>query len=87
MTENNSWRFRKEVNLSAVLQLCLMVSLILGSWLNLQRRIDTLQHDVDALLKGQERFSDKAEVLSAQCVRYEYRLELLERLMNKEKKL
>jgi hypothetical protein len=87
MGTENTWQFRKEVNLSMVVQLCLMASLIIGSWLNLERRIDGLQHDVDALLKGQEKFSGKAEELSAENVRNEYRLEVVERILKKEDKL
>lgn len=87
MTNGNGWQFRKEVNLSMALQLCLLASLVVGSWLNLQRRIDAMQHDVQALLKGQERFSGKVEELSARGTRHEYRLEVIERLMKKEDRL
>lgn len=87
MASQNGWQFRKEVNLSMVLQLCLIASLVVGSWVNLERRIDGLQHDVEALLKGQQRFTEKVEELSVKDVRHEYRLEVMERLMKKEDRL
>jgi hypothetical protein len=83
----NAWQFKKEINLSMVIQLCLMASLVIGSWLNLERRIDALQHDVDMLLKGQDRFSGKVEELSADTVRHEYRLEVIEGTIRKENRL
>jgi uncharacterized membrane protein YqgA involved in biofilm formation len=87
LPSRNKWQFKKEINLSMVIQLCLMASLVIGSWLNLERRIDALQHDVETLLKGQDRFSGKVEELSAVTVRHEYRLEVIERTMKKEDRL
>jgi hypothetical protein len=87
MASENGWQFKKEVNLSMVIQLCLMASLVVGSWLNLERRIDALQHDVEALLKGQERFAGKVDELGALGIRHEYRLEVIERTLRKENRL
>jgi hypothetical protein len=87
MPSRNAWHLKKEITLGVVIQLCLMASLIVGSWLNLERRIDSLQHDVDSLLKGQDRFSKQVEELSAEAVRHEYRLEVLEKTMAKEKRI
>jgi hypothetical protein len=78
------WQFKKEVTLGVLIQLCLMASLVLGSWVNLERRIDALQHDVDALLKGQDRFAGKVDQLSADSVRNQYRIEVIERSMRKD---
>lgn len=87
MKRQSTWQFKKEVNLSMVLQLCLMASLVIGSWLNLERRIDALQHDVETLLKGQDRFSGRVEELSADTVRTKYRLEAIEKAMRKESRI
>jgi hypothetical protein len=87
MRHSSTWKFRKEVNLSMVVQLCLMASLVAGSWFNLERRIAMLQHDVDALLKGQERFTSRVEQLSADAVRHEYKLEIIERRLAREDRL
>ena len=87
MSTETRWQFRKEVNLSMVVQLCLIASLIVGSWVNLQRRIDALQRDVESLLAGQERFAGKVERLSADGVRNEYRLQAIESALRKEDRL
>ncbi len=84
MKRQTAWQFKKEVNLSMVLQLCLMASLVIGSWLNLERRIDALQHDVEMLLKGQDRFSGRVEELSAASARTQYRLEAIEKTTRKD---
>lgn len=80
MTQSNSasWRLDRRINLSALLQIVTLASLIVGSWLNLQRQLDSLQRDVTALLQTQERFTEKLETLSTQTVAHEYRLRAME---------
>jgi hypothetical protein len=87
MASDSGWQFKKEVNLSMVVQLCLIASLVVGSWLNLEHRIDSLQRDVETLLKGQERFAGKVEQLGTEGVRHQYRLEVIERTLKKENRL
>ncbi len=54
------WRLDRRVNLSVLLQLMVLASLILGSWVNLQRQLSLLQHDVASLLQTQKEFQQKA---------------------------
>ena len=81
MTENNSksWRFNKQVNISVFIQLIFLASLILGSWINLQRQLYLLQRDVSMLLASQEKLDDKIESLWSKSISYEYRLKALEK--------
>jgi hypothetical protein len=81
MAEENSrsWRFSRQVNLSVLIQLVFLASLIVGSWVNLQRQLDLLQHDVTALLQSQKNFQQKLELLSAKNITYEYRLRSIEK--------
>jgi hypothetical protein len=81
MTKENSrgWRFNRQVNASVLVQLVFLASLIVGSWVNLQRQLDLLQHDVTALLQSQKNFEQKLESLSAKSVSYEYRLRVIEK--------
>lgn len=81
MTRDNAttWRLDRRVNLSVLLQLTVLVSLILGSWVNLQRQLDALQHDVTALLTSQKEFQQKLERLSEQSFSHEYRLQTIEK--------
>jgi hypothetical protein len=81
MTRGNgkSWRLNKTVNLSVLVQLGFLASLIVGSWMNLQRQLDLLQRDVSSLLESQRSFQSKVETLSEKSISYEYRLRTLEK--------
>lgn len=77
-TNSRSWQFNRQINASVLVQLVLLAGLIIGSWVNLQRQLDLLQHDVTMLLQSQRRFEQKIETLSAKSISYEYRLRALE---------
>lgn len=81
MAEGNSdsWHFNRQINLSFLVQLIFLASLIVGSWVNLQRQLDLLQRDVDQLLQCQKEFEKRIEGLSEKSVSYEYRLRAVER--------
>ncbi|MBN1974193.1 MAG: hypothetical protein JW787_11175 [Sedimentisphaerales bacterium] len=81
MTEENSksWRLNRQVNVSVIVQLVLLTSMILGSWINLQRQLYLLQKDVSVLLSGQEKLEDKIESLWSKSISHEYRLQTIEK--------
>jgi len=81
MTENNSkgWQLNRQVNLSVLVQLVFLASLIVGSWVNLQRQLDLLQRDVSMLLQCQKDLTVKLESLSAKSISYEYRIQAIEK--------
>ncbi len=83
MTKGNlrSWQFNRRVNLSILIQLVFLASLIVGSWINLQRQLDLLQHDVTTLLQSQKSFERKLESLQAKSISYEYRLRVIEKCL------
>lgn len=74
-----AWRLDRRINLSVLMQLMVLASLILGSWVNLQRQLDLLQHDVTMLLQSQKEFQQKLESLSERSLSCEYRLQALEK--------
>lgn len=80
MSETNGkvWHFNRQINVSVVIQLVLLASLILGSWVNLQRQLDLLQHDVSSLLECQKQLQKKLESLTERSISYQYRLQALE---------
>jgi flagellar biosynthesis chaperone FliJ len=84
-SSNNSriWQFNRQINVSTLLQLVLLAGLILGSWVNLQRQLDILQHDVTALLQCQKEFQQKMDLLSERSISYEYRVQALEKVLEK----
>jgi Tfp pilus assembly protein PilO len=74
-----SWQFNRRINLSVLIQLAFLASLIVGSWVNLQSQLDLLQHDVTTLLQSQKNFEQKLESLQAKSISYEYRLRVIEK--------
>jgi hypothetical protein len=74
-----AWWFDRRVNLSVLIQLAFLASLIVGSWVNLQGQLNLLQHDVTALLQSQKSFEQKLESLQTKSVSYEYRLQAIEK--------
>ena len=85
MAEENSrsWQLNRQINISVLVQLVLLASLIVGSWVNLQRQLDLLQRDVTMLLQCQRNFEQKLESLSTKSIAYEYRLRAIEKTLTK----
>jgi len=77
-TTMTPWRLDRRINLSVLLQLAVLASLILGSWVNLQRQLDLLQHDVARLLESQKDFQRRLELLTERSLSCAYRLRALE---------
>ncbi len=79
-TNSKSWQLNRQINISVIVQLILLASLIVGSWLNLQRQLDLLQRDVGILLQSQSNLEQKLESLWTKSISYEYRLRAIEKL-------
>jgi hypothetical protein len=78
-----SWEFNRQINVSVLVQLVFLASLIVGSWVNLQRQLDLLQRDVTYLCRCQENVEQKLESLWGKSISYEYRLRALEKYSSK----
>jgi hypothetical protein len=78
-----SWEFNRQINVSVLVQLVFLASLIVGSWVNLQRQLDLLQRDVTYLCQCQENVEKKLESLWSKSISYEYRLRALESVITK----
>jgi hypothetical protein len=64
MQENGQrWRLNRKVSLSFLIQLFFLASLIIGSWVNLQRQLDLLQRDVGYLCDCQKEIKNKLDIL------------------------
>ena len=79
MENGKGWSFNRQVNLSVLIQLIFLASLIMGSWVNLQRQLDSLQRDVTNLLESQKRSVDKVEAIQEKVISHEFRLKQLEK--------
>ena len=78
-TKDTGWRLNRQVNISVFVQLLFLASLIVGSWVNLQRQLDLLQHDVSMLLESNQKFQEKLEKFSVKSVATDYRLKAVEK--------
>ena len=78
-SHSKTWRLNRQINLSVIVQLVLLASLIVGSWVNLQRQLDLLQRDVSALLRSQGTLQQKLESLWTESISHEYRLQAIEK--------
>ena len=79
------WQFNKQINLSVLVQIVFLAALIVGSWVNLQNRLNLLQHDVRRLLESNKEYVQKIETLSAKSLEYGYRLQLIEKRLLEKK--
>jgi hypothetical protein len=79
-----SWEFNRQINVSVLVQLVFLASLIVGSWVNLQRQLDLLQRDVTYLCQFQKTFEAKLESLWSKSISYEYRLRALEKCVSED---
>jgi septal ring factor EnvC (AmiA/AmiB activator) len=88
MTPRNTkgWRLNRQINLLVIVQLVLLASLIVGSWINLQRQLDLLQKDVSMLLQSQNSIEQKLESLWTKSISHEYRLQAVEKEITKTEK-
>jgi len=82
-TNSKSWQLNRQINVSVILQLVLLASLIVGSWINLQRQLDLLQRDVSMLLQSQNSLQEKFESLWTKTISHEYRLQAIEKNITK----
>ena len=82
--KSGGWYFNRQINLSVLVQLVLLVFLILTSWINLQSQLDLLQHDIGLLLENQKDFAQRIERLSTESISYEYRLRRIEAVVNQD---
>lgn len=85
MQQTNRWRLQRQVSVSVFFQLITLAALIVTSWVNLQRQLDLVSHDVKQLLAAQEKIGDKLENLQERTIAHEYRLRTIEQRTAKKR--
>jgi uncharacterized membrane protein YqgA involved in biofilm formation len=75
---DRQWRLERRVSVSVLVQLVTLAGLIVGSWVNLQRQLDIVSHDVKQLLAAQEKFCDKLDTVQEKTIAHEYRIQTIE---------
>lgn len=85
MTKNKNnhqrWVFNKQMNLSIIIQLSFLAILIISTWVNLQKQLTILQHDMTRLIQTQQQFQQKIEMLDKANICFDYRLKTIEKTM------
>ena len=76
--EKERWQLQRRVSVSVIVQLITLAGLIVGSWVNLQRQLDLVAHDVKLLLNNQEKFTTRLEALQEKTISQEYQIRNLE---------
>ncbi len=79
--KNGRWYFNRQIDLSILVQIVFLAVLIVGTWVNLQKQLSLLQHDITMLLETQRQFQQRIEELSKTSICYEYRLRAIEKRM------
>jgi len=72
--EKKNWYFNKQIDLSLLVQIVFLAALIVGTWVNLQKQLSSLQHDITELIETQRQFQQRVEELNKTSICYEYRL-------------
>ena len=80
-SNQHNWTFNKQINISTIVQLLFLAILIIGTWVNLQKQLSVLQHDMTRLIQTQQRFQQKIEILDKAGVSFDYRLAAIEKTM------
>lgn len=72
------WRMSRQVNVSMVIQLVLLASLIVGQWMDTQRRLDRVSYDMIQLSKQLDRFGERLDTIGEKTTTHDVRLSVLE---------
>jgi len=76
------WTFDRQINISTIVQLLFLAILIVGTWVNLQKQLTILQHDMTRLIQTQQQFQQKIEMLDRAGMSLDYRIAAIEKTMN-----
>ena len=79
MEKVSGWQLNRQVSLGVIVQIMLLASLIVGSWVNIQRQLDILGHDMNRLIQCQKEWQFKIDELNERSMGYEYRLRAMEK--------
>ncbi|MGB8226283.1 MAG: hypothetical protein WCE45_05390 [Sedimentisphaerales bacterium] len=77
--KNRQWYLSRQIDLSVLVQIVFLAALIVGTWVNLQKQLSLLQHDITMLLETQRQFQQRIEELNKTSICYEYRLRAIEK--------
>ena len=78
-TANHSrWQMNRQVNVSMVVQVVLLASLIVGNWVDGQRRMDRLSYDMTRVIDQVRQIGERMDSVNERTISHEYRLRAVE---------
>jgi hypothetical protein len=72
------WRMSRQVNVSMVVQVALLASLIVGNWVDGQRRMDRLGYDMTRVIEQVRQIGERMDGVNERTISHEYRLRAVE---------
>ena len=75
---HSRWQMSRQVNVSMVVQLALLASLIVGNWVDGQRRMDRLSYDMTRVIDQVRQIGERMDSVNERTISHEYRLRAVE---------
>ena len=72
------WSFRREITLGTLLQLVTLVVVLVAAWVNLQKDMVLIHHELARLVQVYDKLQQHIECLTEESLEHEYRLQALE---------
>lgn len=78
-TQKNGWVFKREINLNMMIQIIMLAGLIISSWVNIQKQLCLMQHDVNLILEKQNAHQVKLDDFNERTLAMEFRITNIEK--------
>jgi len=75
---HSRWQMSRQVNVSMVVQVALLASLIVGNWVDGQRRMDRLSYDMTRVIDQVRQIGERMDSVNERTISHEYRLRAVE---------
>ena len=83
--EISVWRFRREITLSTILHLTVILVMVITGWGRLQKELALIKHDLTRLIESDEHIREHIKNLNNRCRSYDFRINGLEEKMSGRK--
>ncbi len=80
-----TWRLRREVTLGALVQLLALAGMLLAAWVNLQKELVLIRHELNQLNVRHQQVQQDVISLAVAQGQHEYRLKTLENENNRKR--
>ncbi len=74
-----SWRIKREITIPTIVQLLFVMVMIIAGWINLEKDLTLIQHDLNRLIASNKELHKTIKSLTKKVQHQEYRLSTLEK--------